>query len=156
MKKGLSKKENVGKKTGGSLRALAMTANEIRIEQAERRLYAILDRHTRLIEGLTKMIKTDDLEEDMQKNLKETNIMLDDCFWQFLSPLEAGDKVVSAYDTRMVEGTIVSIQKESAHQEYGSAVVQFPNEEPKTVDVCELVKVWGSVLHTETAVPGQN
>jgi hypothetical protein len=56
----------------------------------------------------------------------------------------------------MVEGTILSIQKESAHQEYGSAVVQFPEEEAKTVDVCELVKVWGSVLHTETAVPGQN
>ena len=32
--------------------ALGMTANEIRIEQAERRLYAILDRQTRLIEGL--------------------------------------------------------------------------------------------------------
>jgi hypothetical protein len=34
-----------------------MTANEIRIEQAERRLYAILDRQTRLIEGLMKSIK---------------------------------------------------------------------------------------------------
>jgi hypothetical protein len=156
MKKGLNKKEKVAENTSGSLRALAMTANEIRIEQAERRLYAILDRHTRLIEGLTKMMKADDLEEDMQNNLKETNSMLDDCFWQFLSPLEAGDKVVSAYDTHMVEGTIVSIQKESAHQEYGSAVVQFPHEEVKTVDVCELVKVWGSVLHTDTAIPGQN
>jgi predicted Mrr-cat superfamily restriction endonuclease len=102
MKKGLNKKEKVAENTSGSLRALAMTANEIRIEQAERRLYAILDRHTRLIEGLTKMMKADDLEEDMQKNLKETNSMLDDCFWQFLSPLEAGDKVVSAYDTHMV------------------------------------------------------
>lgn len=154
-----SKKKDLGIEEGskaGSLRALAMTANEIRIEQAERRLYAILDRHTRLIEGLSKSIKADELEEDMQKNLKETNGMLDDCFWQFLSPLEPGDKVVSAYDTKMVEGTILSIQKESAHQEYGSAVVQFPEEEAKTVDVCELVKVWGSVLHTETAVPGQN
>lgn len=154
-----SKKEDLETVEGSqanSFRALAMTANEIRIEQAERRLYAILDRHTRLIEGLSKSIKADDLEEDMQKNLKETNSMLDDCFWQFLSPLEPGDKVVSAYDTKMVEGTILSIQKESAHQEYGSAVVQFPSEEAKTVDVCELVKVWGSVLHTETAVPGQN
>ena len=62
---------------------MAMTANEIRIEQAERRLYAILDRQTRLIEGLMKSIKPDDLEEDLQKNLKETNGMLDDCFWQF-------------------------------------------------------------------------
>jgi len=156
MKKGLNKKEKVTENTSGSLRALAMTANEIRIEQAERRLYAILDRHTRLIEGLTKMMKADDLEEDMQKNLKETNSMLDDCFWQFLSPLEPGDKVVSAYDTHMVEGSIVSIQKESTHQEYGSAMVQFPNEGAKTVDVCELVKVWGSVLHAEAAVPGKN
>jgi hypothetical protein len=156
MKKGLNKKEKVAENTSGSLRALAMTANEIRIEQAERRLYAILDRHTRLIEGLTKMMKADELEEDMQKNLKETNSMLDDCFWQFLSPLEPGDKVVSAYDTHMVEGSIVSIQKESTHQEYGSAMVQFPNEEAKTVDVCELVKVWGSVLHAEAAVPGKN
>ena len=64
--------------------------------------------------------------------------------------------MVSAYDTKMVEGTILSIQKESAHQEYGSAVVQFPEEEAKTVDVCELVKVWRSVLHMETAIPGQN
>jgi hypothetical protein len=64
--------------------------------------------------------------------------------------------VVSAYDTKMQEGTIVTIEKESAHPEYGSAVVQFPGEQAKTVDVCELVKVWGSVLHTETAVPGQN
>jgi hypothetical protein len=156
MKKGLNKKEKVAENTSGSLRALAMTANEIRIEQAERRLYAILDRHTRLIEGLTKMMKADELEEDMQKNLKETNSMLDDCFWQFLSPLEPGDKVVSAYDTHMVEGSIVSIQKESTHQEYGSAMVQFPNEEAKTVDVCEPVKVWGSVLHAEAAVPGKN
>jgi len=156
MKKGLNKKEKVAENTSGSLRALAMTANEIRIEQAERRLYAILDRHTRLIEGLTKMMKADELEDDMQKNLKETNSMLDDCFWQFLSPLEPGDKVVSAYDTHMVEGSIVSIQKESTHQEYGSAMVQFPNEEAKTVDVCELVKVWGSVLHAEAAVPGKN
>jgi hypothetical protein len=62
MKKGLSSKEKLGKKSGGPLRALAMTANEIRIEQAERRLYAILDRHTRLIEGLAKSIKADDLE----------------------------------------------------------------------------------------------
>lgn len=150
------KKEDVAEKPSGSLRALAMTANEIRIEQAERRLYAILDRHTRLIEGLTKAMKADDLEEDMHKNLKETNRMLDDCFWQFLNPLEPGDRVVSAYDSQMVEGTIVSIQKESTHQDYGSAVVQFPNEETKTVDVCELVKVWGSVLHSETAIPGQN
>ena len=57
---------------------MAMTANEIRIEQAERRLYAILDRHTRLIEGLIKSMKPDDLEDDLQKNLKETNGMLDD------------------------------------------------------------------------------
>jgi hypothetical protein len=156
VKKGLSSKQKLEEKSGGSLRALAITANEIRIEQAERRLYAILDRHTRLIEGLAKTMKADDLEEDMQKNLKETNSMLDGCFWQFLSPLEPGDKVVSAYDTHMAEGTIVSIQKESTHQEYGSALVQYPNEEPKTVDVCELVKVWGSVLHTETVVPGQN
>jgi len=34
--------------------------------------------------------------------------------------------------------------------------VRFPGEEDKRMDVCELVKVWGSVLHTETAVPGQN
>lgn len=156
MKKSAPKKTKGFGSGGTTLRALAMTANEIRIEQAERRLYAILDRHTRLIEGLVKSIQVDDLEEDMTKNLKETNGMLDDCFWQFLSPLEPGDKVVSAYDTHMVEGTIVSIQKESAHQDYGSAVVQFPDEEAKTVDVCELVKVWGSVLHTETAVPGQN
>jgi hypothetical protein len=155
-------KKNTGKKVKGSegsgaiLRALAMTANEIRIEQAERRLYAILDRHTRLIEGLTKSIAVGDLEEDMEKNLKETNGMLDDCFWQFLGPLEPGDRVVSAYDTKMQEGTIVTIEKESAHPEYGSAVVQFPGEQAKAVDVCELVKVWGSVLHTETAVPGQN
>jgi hypothetical protein len=90
-----SKKKDQGSEGGnnaGSLRALAMTANEIRIEQAERRLYAILDRHTRLIEGLSKSIKADELEEDMQKNLKDTNGMLDDCFWQFLSPLEPGDK----------------------------------------------------------------
>jgi len=155
-------KKNAPKKLKGlgsgatTLRALAMTANEIRIEQAERRLYAILDRHTRLIEGLSKSIKADDLEGDMEKNLKETNEMLDDCFWQFLGPLEIGDRVVSAYDTKMQEGTIVTIEKESAHPEYGSAVVQFPGEQAKTVDVCELVKVWGSVLHTETAVPGQN
>ena len=103
-----------------------MTANEIRIEQAERRLYAILDRHTRLIEGLMKSMKPDDLEEDLQKNLKETNGMLDDCFWQFLGPLEPGDRVVSAYDNKMSEGTVVSIQKESAHKDYGSAVVEFP------------------------------
>jgi hypothetical protein len=154
MKKGFSKKEKESE--GTALRALAMTANEIRIEQAERRLYAILDRHTRLIEGLTKVVKPDDLEEDMQKNLKETNSMLDDCFWQFLSPLEPGDQVVSAYDTKMVEGTIVSIQKESAHVDYGTAVVRFRGEGDKKMDVCELVKVWGSVLHTETAVPGQN
>ena len=83
MKKGLSSKQKLEEKSGGSLRALAITANEIRIEQAERRLYAILDRHTRLIEGLAKTMKADDLEEDMQKNLKETNSMLDDCFWQF-------------------------------------------------------------------------
>lgn len=75
--------ETVDGSQANSFRALAMTANEIRIEQAERRLYAILDRHTRLIEGLSKSIKADDLEEDMQKNLKETNSMLDDCFWQF-------------------------------------------------------------------------
>ena len=154
MKKGFSKKDKESE--GATLRALAMTANEIRIEQAERRLYAILDRHTRLIEGLTKVVKPDELEEDMQKNLKETNGMLDDCFWQFLSPLEPGDQVVSAYDTKMVEGTIVSIQKESAHGDYGTAVVRFPGEGDKKMDVCELIKVWGSVLHTETAVPGQN
>lgn len=133
-----------------------MTANEIRIEQAERRLYAILDRHTRMIESLSKSIKAEEVEEDMQKNLKETNSMLDDCFWQFLSPLEVGDKVVSAYDTKMVEGTIISIEKESAQADYGSAVVSFPGEESKKVDVCELVKIWGAVLHTETAVPGKN
>ena len=156
MKKNSGKKVKGLESSGATYRALAMTANEIRIEQAERRLYAILDRHTRLIEGLSKSIKADDLEEDMEKNLKETNEMLDDCFWQFLGPLEPGDRVVSAYDTKMQEGTIVTIEKESAHPEYGSAVVQFPGEQAKTVDVCELVKVWGSVLHTETAVPGQN
>jgi hypothetical protein len=154
MKKSFSKKDKESE--GATLRSLAMTANEIRIEQAERRLYAILDRHTRLIEGLTKVVKPDELEEDMQKNLKETNGMLDDCFWQFLSPLEPGDQVVSAYDTKMVEGTIVSIQKESTHVDYGTAVVRFPGEEDKRMDVCELVKVWGAVLHTETAVPGTN
>ena len=156
MKKNSGKKVKGLENSGATLRALAMTANEIRIEQAERRLYAILDRHTRLIEGLTKSIAVGDLEEDMEKNLKETNGMLDDCFWQFLGPLEPGDRVVSAYDTKMQEGTIVTIEKESAHPEDGSAVVQFPGEQAKTVDVCELVKVWGSVLHTETAVPGQN
>jgi hypothetical protein len=136
--------------------ALAMTANEIRIEQAERRLYAILDRHTRLIEGLMKSMKPDDLEDDLQKNLKETNGMLDDCFWQFLGPLEPGDRVVSAYDNKMTEGTIVSIQKESAHKDYGSAVVEFPGEEAKTMDVCELVKVRGPVLPTDSLIPGPN
>ena len=133
-----------------------MTANEIRIEQAERRLYAILDRHTRLIEGIMKSIKSDDWEEDLQKNLKETNGMLDDCFWQFLGPLEPGDRVVSAYDNKMTEGTIVSIQKESAHKDYGSAVVEFPGEESKTMDVCELVKVRGPVLPTDSVIPGPN
>jgi len=133
-----------------------MTANEIRIEQAERRLYAILDRHTRLIEGLMKSMKPDDLEDDLQKNLKETNGMLDDCFWQFLGPLEPGDRVVSAYDNKMTEGTIVSIQKESAHKDYGSAVVEFPGEEAKTMDVCELVKVRGPVLPTDSLIPGPN
>jgi len=136
--------------------ALAMTANEIRIEQAERRLYAILDRQTRLIEGLMKSIKTEDLEEDLQKNLKETNGMLDDCFWQFLGPLEPGDRVVSAYDNKMTEGTVISIQKESAHKDYGSAVVEFPAEEPRTMDVCELVKVRGPVLPTDSVIPGPN
>jgi len=135
---------------------MAMTANEIRIEQAERRLYAILDRHTRLIEGLMKSMKPDDLEDDLQKNLKETNGMLDDCFWQFLGPLETGDRVVSAYDNKMTEGTIVSIQKESAHKDYGSAVVEFPGEEAKTMDVCELVKVRGPVLPTDSLIPGPN
>jgi len=135
---------------------MAMTANEIRIEQAERRLYAILDRHTRLIEGLMKSMKPDDLEDGLQKNLKETNGMLDDCFWQFLGPLETGDRVVSAYDNKMTEGTIVSIQKESAHKDYGSAVVEFPGEEAKTMDVCELVKVRGPVLPTDTLIPGPN
>ncbi|NCZ96190.1 MAG: hypothetical protein EBZ44_02280 [Verrucomicrobia bacterium] len=133
-----------------------MTANEIRIEQAERRLYAILDRQTRLIEGLMKSIKTEDLEEDLQKNLKETNGMLDDCFWQFLGPLEPGDRVVSAYDNKMTEGTVISIQKESAHKDYGSAVVEFPAEEPRTMDVCELVKVRGPVLPTDSVIPGPN
>jgi len=136
--------------------AMAMTANEIRIEQAERRLYAILDRHTRLIEGLMKSMKPDDLEDDLQKNLKETNGMLDDCFWQFLGPLETGDRVVSAYDNKMTEGTIVSIQKESAHKDYGSAVVEFPGEEAKTMDVCELVKVRGPVLPADSIIPGPN
>ncbi len=136
--------------------ALAMTANEIRIEQAERRLYAILDRHTRLIEGLMKSMKPDDLEDDLQKNLKETNGMLDDCFWQFLGPLEPGDRVVSAYDNKMAEGTVVSIQKESAHKDYGSAVVEFPGEEHKTMDVCELVKVRGPVLPADSVIPGPN
>jgi hypothetical protein len=136
--------------------ALAMTANEIRIEQAERRLYAILDRHTRLLEGLMKSIKPDDLEEDLQKNLKETNSMLDDCFWQFLGPLESGDRVVSAYDNKMTEGTVISIQKESAHKDYGSAVVEFPGEEPRTMDVFELVKVRGPVLPTDSLIPGPN
>lgn len=135
---------------------MAMTANEVRIEQAERRLYAILDRQTRLIEGLIKSIKPEDLEEDLQKNLKETNGMLDDCFWQFLGPLEPGDRVVSAYDNKMTEGTVVSIQKESAHKDYGSAVVRFPGEEAKTMDVCELVKVRGPVLPTDSVIPGPN
>lgn len=133
-----------------------MTANEIRIEQAERRLYAILDRHTRLIEGIMKSMKANDWEEDLQKNLKETNGMLDDCFWQFLGPLEPGDQVVSAYDNKMTEGTVVSIQKESTHQDYGSAVVEFPGEESKTMDVCELVKVRGPVLPTDSIIPGPN
>ena len=136
--------------------ALAMTANEVRIEQAERRLYAILDRQTRLIEGLMKSIKPEELEEDLQKNLKETNGMLDDCFWQFLGPLEPGDRVVSAYDNKMTEGTVVSIQKESAHKDYGSAVVEFPGEDAKTMDVCELVKVRGPVLPTDSVIPGPN
>ena len=133
-----------------------MTANEVRIEQAERRLYAILDRQTRLIEGLIKSIKPEELEEDLQKNLKETNGMLDDCFWQFLGPLEPGDRVVSAYDNKMTEGTVVSIQKESAHKDYGSAVVEFPGEDAKTMDVCELVKVRGPVLPTDSVIPGPN
>lgn len=140
----------------GKLAVLATTANEVRIEQAERRLYAILDRQTRLIEGLMKSIKPDDLEEDLQKNLKETNGMLDDCFWQFLGPLEPGDQVVSAYDEKMTEGSVISIQKESAHKDYGSAVVEFPGEPPKTMDVCELVKVRGPVLPTDTVIPGPN
>jgi len=135
---------------------LAMTANEIRIEQAERRLYAILDRQTRLIEGLVKAVKPDDLEEDLHKNLKETNGMLDDCFWQFVGPLEPGDQVVSAYDETMREGTIVQIQKESTHKDYGSALVEFPGEPAKTMDVCELVKVRGPVLPGDTVVPGPN
>ncbi|NDC80081.1 MAG: hypothetical protein EB090_02240 [Verrucomicrobia bacterium] len=135
---------------------LAMTANEIRIEQAERRLYAILDRQNRLIEGLMKAIKPDDLDEDLQKNFKETNGMLDDCFWQFLGPLEPGDRVVSAYDEQMREGTIVEIQKVSSHKDYGSAVVDFPGESAKTMDVWELVKVRGPVLPVDTVVPGPN
>jgi len=135
---------------------LAMTANEVRIEQAERRLYAILDRQTRLIEGLMKAVKPDDLEEDLQKNLKETNGMLDDCFWQFLGPLEPGDRVVSAYDEQMKEGTIIRIQKESSHKDYGSAVVEFPGEAAKTMDVCELVKVRGPVLPVDSVIPGPN
>ncbi len=138
------------------LPALAITANEVRIEQAERRLYAILDRQTRLIEGLMKSIKPDELEEDLQKNLKETNGMLDDCFWQFLGPLEPGDRVVSAYDEKMTEGSVISIQKESAHKDYGSAVVEFPGEEPKTMDVCELVKVRGPLLPNDSVIPGPN
>ena len=144
------------KKHSPTSSVLAMTANEIRIEQAERRLYAILDRQTRLIEGLMKAVKPDDLEEDLQKNLKETNGMLDDCFWQFLGPLEPGDQVVSAYDETMREGTIVEIQKESSHKSYGSAVVEFPGEPVKTMDVCELVKVRAPVLHGDTVVPGPN
>jgi len=144
------------KKHSPTSSVLAMTANEIRIEQAERRLYAILDRQTRLIEGLMKAVKPDDLEEDLQKNLKETNGMLDDCFWQFLGPLEPGDQVVSAYDEKMREGTIVEIQKESSHKNYGSAVVEFPGEPVKTIDVCELVKVRGPVLPGDTVVPGPN
>jgi len=144
------------KKHSPTSSVLAMTANEIRIEQAERRLYAILDRQTRLIEGLMKAVKPDDLEEDLQKNLKETNGMLDDCFWQFLGPLEPGDHVVSAYDEKMREGTIVEIQKESSHKDYGSAVVEFPGEPVKTMDVCELVKVRGPVLPGDTVVPGPN
>ncbi|NBS13259.1 MAG: hypothetical protein EBT57_00315 [Verrucomicrobia bacterium] len=144
------------KKISPSKSVLAMTANEIRIEQAERRLYAILDRQTRLIEGLMKAVQADDLEEDLQKNLKETNSMLDDCFWQFLGPLEQGDQVVSAYDETMKEGTIIQIQKESSHKDYGSAVVEFPGEAAKTMDVCELVKVRGPVLPGDTVVPGPN
>ena len=144
------------KKHSPTSSVLAMTANEIRIEQAERRLYAILDRQTRLIEGLMKAVKPDDLEEDLQKNLKETNGMLDDCFWQFLGPLEPGDQVVSAYDETMREGTIVEIQKESSHKNYGSAMVEFPGEPVKTMDVCELVKVRGPVLPGDTVVPGPN
>lgn len=135
---------------------MAMTANEIRIEQAERRLYAILDRQARLIESLVKTVKPDDLEEDLQKNLKEANGMLDDCFWQFLGPLEPGDRVVSAYDDQMKEGTIVQIQKESSHKDYGSAMVEFPGEAAKTMDVVELVKVRGPVLPTDSVIPGPN
>jgi hypothetical protein len=144
------------KKSLAARTVMAMTANEIRIEQAERRLYAILDRQTRLIEGLMKAVKPDDLEEGLQKNLKETNSMLDDCFWQFLGPLEVGDQVVSAYDAKMQEGTIISIQKESSHKDYGSAVVEFQGESEKTMDVCELVKVRGPVLLGDTVVPGPN
>ncbi|NCW27021.1 MAG: hypothetical protein EBV83_01780 [Verrucomicrobia bacterium] len=143
-------------KKNSSSSVLAMTANEIRIEQAERRLYAILDRQTRLIEGLMKAVRPDDLEEDLQKNLKETNGMLDDCFWQFVGPLEPGDRVVSAYDETMREGTIVQIQKESSHKDYGSALVEFPGDPAKTMDVCELVKVRGQVLPGDTVVPGPN
>jgi len=144
------------KKSLAARTVMAMTAKEIRIEQSERRLYAILDRQTRLIEGLMKAVKPDDLEEDLQKNLKETNSMLDDCFWQFLGPLEVGDQVVSAYDAKMQEGTIISIQKESSHKDYGSAVVEFQGESEKTMDVCELVKVRGPVLLGDTVVPGPN
>jgi hypothetical protein len=149
-------KKITSKKVPTSNPILAMTANEIRIEQAERRLYAILDRQTRLIEGLMKAVKPDDLEEDLQKNLKETNGMLDDCFWQFLGPLEPGDQVISAYDDKMREGTIVKIQKESSHKDYGSAVVEFPGEPEKAMDVCELVKVRGPLLPGDTVVPGPN
>ena len=54
------------------------------------------------------------------------------------------------------EGTIISIQKESAHKDYGSAGVEFPGEEPRTMDVCELVKVRGPVLPTDSVIPGPN
>jgi hypothetical protein len=56
----------------------------------------------------------------------------------------------------MSEGTIISIQKESAHKDYGSAVVEFPGKEPRTMDVCELVKVRGPVLPTDSVIPGPN
>ena len=73
-----------------------------------------------------------------------------------VTEFKPGDRVVSAYDEKMREGTILSIQKESTHKDYGSAIVEFHGAEPKTMDVCELVKVRGPLLPTDSVVPGPN